>query len=130
MITKEFHIDGTGARPDGSGSGFAWVRIGMDKQPLYWEDGLTCNIAEYKALIAVLRYVSHGSNLLIRTDSQLVCEQFNGRWAVRDPKLCELLKEASDLIAEKELDVEVKWIPRDQNLAGKLLERSRRPTLA
>lgn len=125
-MIKEFHIDGSGARPDGTGSGFGWVRIGTDKQRLYWEDGLTNNVAEYKGLIAVLRYVSHGSNVLIRTDSQLVCEQFNGRWAVRDPLLREMLKQSRNVIEEKELHVDITWIPREQNLAGKLLERTPR----
>jgi len=29
---KLFHIDGAGARPDGTGSGFAWVRLDRDEE--------------------------------------------------------------------------------------------------
>jgi ribonuclease HI len=120
---KVFHIDGAGARPDGTGSGFGWVRLGTDKQRVRWVDGLTNNQAEYRGLISVLEYLAVGSCALIRTDSQLLCEQFNHRWAVNDPQLLGLLSDARDLIGEKELDIEVRWIPREENVAGKLLDR-------
>jgi|ERR1019366_3905761 ribonuclease HI len=126
---KVFHVDGAGARPDGTGSGFAWVRIGTEKQRVKRVDGLTNNEAEYRALLAVLKYLAEGSRARIFTDSQLVCEQFNGRWAVNDPKLIDLLSRARDLIENKSLHVEVAWIPRGQNEAGKLLERKGRAHL-
>lgn len=120
---KVFHIDGAGSRPDGTGSGFAWTRLGTDKQRVRWLDGLTNNQAEYYGLLSVLQYVAVGSCAQILTDSQLVCEQFNGRWAVNDAQLIRLLEEARDLIEEKELEIELKWIPREKNLAGNLLDR-------
>jgi len=119
---KRFHIDGAGARPNGGGSGYAWIRLGTENQRVKRIDGLTNNQAEYRALLAVLEYVTGGSHLSISTDSQLVCEQFCGRYAVRDPKLKELLSQARKIIAEKDLTVEVRWIPREQNFAGRLLE--------
>jgi ribonuclease HI len=72
-----------------------------------------------------LSYVAKGSRLLVLTDSMLVCEQFNRRWACRDPDLQALLHRARELIEEKRLSVQVKWIPRAENLAGHLLERVR-----
>jgi ribonuclease HI len=127
---KLFHIDGAGARPDGTGSGFAWVRIGTDKQHIKRVDGLTNNAAEYRALLAVLKYLAEDSRAKIYTDSQVVCQQFNNRWAVNDPKLIQLLARAREFIEFKSLDIEVNWIPREQNVAGKLLERKGRRTLA
>src|ERR1039458_6284472 len=88
---KIFHIDGAGARPDGTGSGFAWARIGTEKQSIKRVEGLTNNEAEYRALLAVLKYLAEGSRARIFTDSQLVCQQFNGNWAVNDDKLATLL---------------------------------------
>jgi ribonuclease HI len=120
---KLFHIDGAGARPDGSGSGFAWVRLGTQAQRVYQEDELTNNAAEYRALLSVLKYLAEGSRARVFTDSQLVCEQFHGRWSVNDPKLIDLRSKARDLIQKKLLDVDVRWIPRRENLAGKLLEK-------
>jgi ribonuclease HI len=121
---KTFHIDGAGPRPDGTGSGFAWVRLDRDEERVRRVDGLTNNQAEYRGLIAVLKYLSPGSSARIHSDSQLVCEQFNDRWAVHDPDLRALLQKARDLIESKELSVQVRWIPREENLAGKLLDRT------
>jgi ribonuclease HI len=123
VIVKTFHIDGAGARPDGTGSGFGWVRLGTNKQRIKRVDGLTNNQAEYRGLISVLEFLAVGSCALIRTDSQLLCEQFNRRWAVNDPHLARLLSDARELIREKKIDVEVRWISREENVAGKLLDR-------
>jgi ribonuclease HI len=124
LLHKRFHIDGAGSRPDGTGSGFAWVRLDRDEERVRWMDGLTNNQAEYRGLIAVLKYLLPSSSAWIHTDSQLVCEQFNDRWAVHDPDLRVLLQKARDLIESKELSVQVRWIPREENLAGKLLDRT------
>jgi ribonuclease HI len=121
---KTFHIDGAGSRPDGTGSGFGWVRLDRNEQRIKWIAGLTCNEAEYRGLLSVLKHLAPGSTAIINTDSQLVCEQFNCRWAVRDPDLRALLQKARDLIEDKELSVQVRWIPREENLAGKLLDRT------
>lgn len=120
---KRFHIDGAGARPDETGSGFGWIRLDREEQRVRWIDGLTNNQAEYRGLLSVLRYLSTGSSARIYTDSQLLTEQFNGRWAVNDPDLRALLQKARDLIEDKDLDIQVRWIPREENLAGKLLDR-------
>ncbi len=120
---KIFHIDGAGAGPDGLNSGYAFVYLDTDVQRVRRNDGMTNNQAEYMGLIAVLRYVTAGSDVLIFTDSDLVRKQFGGQYAVRDRKLKELLATARRLIGEKDLHVEIKWIPRDANLAGRLLER-------
>jgi ribonuclease HI len=122
---KVFHVDGAGARPDGTGSGFAWVRIGTEKQWIKRVDGLTNNAAEYRALLSVLSYLAEGSQARIYTDSQLVCQQFNRKWAVNDPKLIGLLSMVRELIERKSLEIELQWIPREQNAAGKLLEKQK-----
>jgi hypothetical protein len=49
---------------------------------------------------------------------------------VNDPKLIPLLSRAREFIEKKSLNVEVVWIPRERNEAGKLLERNRRAHLA
>jgi ribonuclease HI len=120
---KKFYIDGSGQGPDGKGSGWAFVYEDRNLERVKRIDHLTNNEAEYHALIAVLNYVSRGSCVLIFTDSALVSNQFTGKYRVTKPRLKQLLDEAKDLIEERSLDVEVRWIPRESNLAGKLLDR-------
>ena len=120
---KTFYIDGSGEAPDGKGSGWAFVYEDQNLERVKRIDHLTNNEAEYHALIAVLNYVGRGSSVLIFTDSALVSKQFTGKYRVTKPRLKELLDEAKDLIEERSLDVEVRWIPRERNLAGKLLDR-------
>jgi ribonuclease HI len=59
----------------------------------------------------------------ICSDSQLVVNQFNGRYSVNDPDLQKLLQRVRQIIEERDLDVELKWIPREQNRADSLLEK-------
>ena len=125
MDKKIFHINGVGCNPDGTGSGFAWVRLDRDRQYVEWADGLTNHQAEYRALMSVFRYLAPGGSALIHTDSRLVCNQFSNR-EVRDSRLHDLVFEGRCLMNAKNLEVTVLWIPRKENLARKLLDRERR----
>lgn len=84
------------------------------------------NIAEYAALIRLLRRASEldarrpGTRYLVHGDSQLVVYQMQGRYRVREPHLVPLHAEARRLAAG--LAVTFRWVPRDQNRAGHLLE--------
>lgn len=120
---KTFYVDGAGADPHGLNSGYAFVYSGRNIQRVRRSDGWTNNQAEYQALLAVLKYVTTESNVLIFTDSDLVCKQFNEKYAVRNRTLNELLTTARQLINEKTLAVEVRWVSREQNMAGSLLDR-------
>jgi len=79
----------------------------------------TNNVAEYKAAIAALCVAqSHfrfdeKPEAVLRTDSRLVVEQFNGRWKCRSDHLKELL----DLLrrVSSGMDVTMLWIPREEN---------------
>jgi ribonuclease HI len=113
--------DGAGARPDGKGSGFAWIREDTGEKQIQREDGLTNNRAEYRALLSAVEALPKGANVEVLTDSDLVANQFNKRYKVLDPMLAELLAKIRKLIASKKLDVTVAWVPRQANLAGKLL---------
>jgi ribonuclease HI len=67
-----------------------------------------------------------GSSADVFSDSQLLVNQFSGEWAVRDPSLARLLRRIHEIIEERQLKLTLSWIPREQNLAGKLLERGYR----
>src|SRR5438067_319375 len=116
------YVDGAGCRPDCSGSGYAWKRLDTNKHRVFWKDGLTNNEAEYRAVISALKRLPPACKVEIRSDSQLVVYQFAGKYSVRDPKLKRLLRRVHTLIAERGLEVQLVWIQRSENLAGKLLE--------
>lgn len=116
-----FFIDGAGRRPDGGGSGYAWLRQDTDEKHVQRIDGLTSNEAEYRAFVAVLEWLREGSTTNLFSDSLLLDSQFHGRYRVKDPNLEGLLGTAHELIRHKKLTIKLQWIPRAKNLAGKLL---------
>src|SRR5690348_17288342 len=114
-------FDGAGCRPNGEGSGFAWVRKDTNQRQIVRENGLTNNQAEYKGFLAALQHVPEDSTVEMFSDSQLICSQFAGQYRVKDYSLQELLSEVLAVILNKRLKVNLRWVPRAQNLAGKLL---------
>ncbi len=85
----------------------------------------TNNVAEYQALLLLLRRLQRRAGrtpgpYIVHGDSQLVVYQMLGRYTVRDAKLIPLHHEAVRLSAD--LPVTFRWVPRDQNRAGLLLE--------
>ena len=84
----------------------------------------TNNQAEWDALIEALKLAQlrGWKEIKIYSDSQLVVEQFNDRWKVKDTNL------SSSYLVAKTLEglfdvVDLQWISRSQNLAGIELER-------
>ena len=116
-----FFADGSGCRPDGKGSGFAWVREDTGERKLTRKDSLTNNQAEYHAILSALESLGPGLSAEILTDSENTCFQLRGERRVRDPHLAELNKQIRDLIQKNGLDVTFTWIPRRDNKAGKLI---------
>jgi ribonuclease HI len=114
-------FDGAGCRPNGEGSGFAWLCPDTNQRQVVRVNGLTNNQAEYKAFLAALQHVPEDSTVEMFSDSQLVCAQFAGQYRAKDPALQALLSEAHALIRDKRLKVNLQWVFRNQNLAGKLL---------
>jgi len=114
-------FDGAGCRPNGEGSGFAWLCPDTNQRHIVRVNGLTNNQAEYKAFLAALQHVPEDSTVEMFSDSQLVCSQFAGKYRAKDPALQGLLSEAHALVRDKRLKVTLHWVFRNQNLAGKLL---------
>ncbi|MCX6659950.1 MAG: reverse transcriptase-like protein, partial [Candidatus Bathyarchaeota archaeon] len=75
---------------------------------------------EYRAIIAALQGVS-GVKLTIYSDSQLAVRQLSGEYEIRDPKLKILAAKVQQLCQNRA--VTFRWIPREKNLAGKILEK-------
>lgn len=115
------YCDGAGARPDGKGSGYAWLQEGSERRAVHREDGLSNNEAEYRALQSALDALPAGAEVEVLMDSFLICSQFAGRFRVFNPRLAALLAAVRGLIERKNLKVKLTWIPRQENLADKLL---------
>ena len=115
-------IDGAGmSSMDGKGSGYAWLREDTGEHFVKRCSGLTNNQAEYEAFIAALKALPSKTKAEILSDSQLLVNQFRGLWAVRDVELARLLDHAHKTVRQKGLEVELKWIPRKENRAGRLI---------
>lgn len=121
MKTVRIYVDGSGQRPDGTGSGIAWVREDTGASHRERIDGLTNNQAEYRALASALRSLGVGSHALIFTDSMLVHGQLEKGWKVNDPELEKLIAEIRKIVGARKLHCKVSWIPRGKNKADKLL---------
>ena len=115
------YTDGSGARPDGKGSGFAWYRTDIGQKKITRQDGLTNNQAEYYAILSALENLPKGTHAEIWTDSENICYQLKGKRRVLDPKLSAINEQIQTLITDMQLNVTFVWVPRRDNLAGKLI---------
>jgi ribonuclease HI len=113
--------DGAGQRPDGHGSGFAWLREDTNERHIERIPGLSNNEAEYRGIISALKSLSKGSGVEILSDSLLVVSQLSGEYRIRNPKLETLANEVKTIVEQNQLRLEIKWIPRAENRAGNLI---------
>jgi len=106
---------------DGSGKNGAFCYLVVGGKPrIFTKEHLTNNQAEYKAIVAALQELP-GRELTIYSDSQLAVRQLNGEYKIRDSHLKSLAAEVRTLSQGREVVFE--WIPREKNLAGKVLEK-------
>jgi len=106
-----------------------WCFIIDDNKPTHGfiEDThslLSCNVMEYMAVINLLKSVESGARLLVRSDSKLVVNQLTLQWKINFDHLVELFNEARSIIEENKLHVAFEWVSRENNLAGKFIERN------
>lgn len=87
--------------------------------------GMTNNVAEYTALIFALKEIKRlrleNELIKIRSDSQLLVNQMNRKWAVKAPLIVPLYKLANELATG--LNYRIEWIPREENKEADKLTR-------
>jgi ribonuclease HI len=115
------YTDGAGCRPDGKGSAFVWLRLDTGEKKVTREDGLTNNQAEYRAILAALESMPIGAKVQILTDSENTALQLRRERRVINQRLAELYGKIEAQVILRNLSVQYTWIPRQENLAGKLL---------
>ena len=82
---------------------------------------ITNNQAEYLAMISALKkFVESNDEITIYSDSKNTVSQLNHEFAINNEQLRILAREAWELIA-KNSKIKLVWIPRKENLAGKML---------
>ena len=85
------------------------------------KSGLTNNQAEYLAIIAALKKFQDSSDqIVIFSDSKNTVNQLNHEFAINNEQLRILAQESWSLIP-KIPELKIIWIPRKENLAGKML---------
>lgn len=111
------YVDGSGG--EDSGYGFYVKETGES----FYEkkSNITNNQAEYLAIIAALKkFVQSNKEIVIYSDSKNTIAQLNHENAINNDQLRSLAREAWELIA-KFSNIKLTWIPRKENLAGKML---------
>ncbi len=82
----------------------------------------TNNELEYLALLYALGYIRdkyRGKEITIYSDSKLVVNQINKKWRVTTEPLIKLHGKCSKMLTSK---IKIRWISRDFNRAGWVLE--------
>ena len=111
------YVDGAGG--ENSGYGFYVKETGVS----FYEkkSSITNNQAEYLAIISALKKFSEtNEDITIFSDSKNTVSQLNHEFAINNEQLRLLAREAWELLAKKP-NIKIIWIPRKENLAGKML---------
>lgn len=106
--------------------------------PLSWQTGkiipfaqkCTSNVGEYQAAITALEglYMTGLALIEVRilSDSQLLVRQLSGQYAVKSERIAVLHKEILELVSllkkKRSLKIKFEWVPREENLAGLVLD--------
>ncbi len=110
-------VDGSG----GPNGGFGFFVKESGESFYKKEPNITNNQAEYMAIISALKkFLGSTNEIIIYSDSKNTVSQLNHEFAINNSQLRTLAMEAWGLIA-KFSNLKILWIPRNENLAGKML---------
>ena len=111
------YVDGSG----GTNSGYGYFVKETGESFYGKKSDLTNNQAEYLAIISVLnKYVDSNEEITIFSDSKNTVNQLNHEFAINNEELRNLARQAWVKIA-KFSNLTIVWVPRKENLAGKML---------
>ena len=111
------YVDGAG----GTNSGYGYYVKETGESFYEKKPNITNNQAEYMAIIAALnKFVGTDDEVTIFSDSKNTVSQLNHEYAINNEQLKELAREAWPIIS-KYPQLKITWIPRSENLAGKML---------
>ena len=111
------YVDGSG----GSNSGYGYFVKETGESFYEKKPDLTNNQAEYMAIISALnKYVDSDEDITIYSDSKNTVNQLNHEFAINNEQLRNLARESWGIIG-KFSNLSIVWVPRKENLAGKML---------
>ena len=111
------YVDGSG----GSNSGYGYFVKNTGESHYENKPDLTNNQAEYLAIISALKkFETSSDEIIIFSDSKNTVNQLNHTFAINNEQLRTLARDAWSLIS-KFSNLKIIWIPRGENLAGKML---------
>ena len=111
------YVDGSG----GSNCGYGYFVKETGESFYEKKPDLTNNQAEYMAIISALnKYVDSDEDITIYSDSKNTVNQLNHEFAINNEQLRNLARESWNIIG-KFSNLSIVWIPRKENLAGKML---------
>ena len=111
------YVDGSG----GSNSGYGYFVKESGESFYEKKPELTNNQAEYLAIISALKkFVDSDESIIIYSDSKNTVNQLNHEFAINNEQLRNFAQEAWVIIG-KFSNLTITWIPRKENLAGKML---------
>ncbi len=111
------YVDGSG----GENSGYGYFVKETGESFYGKKSNLTNNQAEYLAMIAALKkFVNSNDEIIIFSDSKNTVSQLNHEFAINNEHLRVLAQEAWNIIG-KFSNLTLTWVPRKENLAGKML---------
>ena len=116
-MVLSIYVDGSG----GENSGYGYFVKETGESLYESKPNITNNQAEYLAIILALKKFSDtGDELIIYSDSKNTVSQLNHDFAINNEQLRKLAQEAWSIIG-KIPNLTITWIPRKENLAGKML---------
>ena len=116
-MATNIYVDGSG----GSRSGYGFFVKETGESFFEEKPGITNNQAEYLAIISALKkYDSTDDEIIIYSDSKNTVNQLNHEFAINNEQLRNLAREAWSIMA-KFSNLKIIWVPRAENLAGKML---------
>ena len=116
-MSLNIYVDGSG----GPNSGFGFFVKETGESFYNKESNITNNQAEYMAIIMVLKkFLDSNDEINIFSDSKNTVAQLTHEYAINNDQLRALAMEAWGLMG-KYPNLKIKWIPRNENLAGKML---------
>lgn len=111
------YVDGAG----GDNSAYGYYVLGTGESYYQKKPGLTNTEAEYEAILAALKkFEGSKSPVVIYSDSKVVVEQLNFNAGTKSPAVREMARKAWPIM-KKYADLQILWMPREGNLAGKML---------
>ena len=116
MVLSIF-VDGSG----GLNSGFGFFVKETGESFYKKEPNVTNNQAEYMAIISAMKKFSGiADEIVIYSDSKNTVMQLNHEYAINNDQLRSLAQQAWEMMSTFS-NLKIVWIPRNQNLAGKML---------